>query len=296
MFTRQKHTLETVTATWLLPIIPLIVSSSTGGLLAAPLLPFSSSKSLATLVFATVSVIMGLTLAFMILTLYFLRLVLHGIPRNGGVVSVYIPLGPVGQGGYSILLLGTGYNALLPLHYGNSTVLRLETAGQIVSVATLAIAVVLWVMGTLWLIYGLMATADVLWNDHVHFKQAFWSLIFPNGVYANLTIQLYRVTDGTFFRVWGAIYAGATLIVWAWVFVRTCTLVYNGAMFRAPCLDDVDIHAAVLEKDAKARHAHCVLSAMEGVEANGEGVEVEQIEDAQRASRATLSSGRRTVV
>ena len=118
------------------------------------------------------------------------------------------------------------------------------------------------------------------------------------GVYANLTIQLYRVTDGAFFRVWGAIYAGATLIVWAWVFVRTCTLVYNGAMFRAPCLDDVDIHAAVLEKDAKARHAHCVLSAMEGAEANGEGVEVEveQVEDAQRASRVTLSSGRRTVV
>ena len=169
-----------MTATWLLPIIPLIVSSSTGGLLAAPLLPFSSSKSLATLVFATVSVSMGLTLAFMILTLYFLRLVLHGIPRSGGVVSVYIPLGPVGQGGYSILLLGAGYNALLPLHYGNSTVLRLETVGQIVSVATLAIAVALWVMGTLWLIYGLMATADVLWNDHVHFKQAFWSLIFPN--------------------------------------------------------------------------------------------------------------------
>lgn len=90
-------------------------------------------------------------------------------------------------------------------------------------------------------------------------------------MYANLTIQLYRVTDGTFFRVWGAIYAAGTLIVWAWVFVRTCTLVYNGAMFRAPCLDDVDIHAAAVEKDAKARHATCVLSAMEGADANGEG-------------------------
>nr|VWP00258.1 GATA type zinc finger protein Asd4 [Ganoderma boninense] len=296
-FTRQKQTLETVTATWLLPVIPLIVASSTGGLLAAPLLRFSSSQSLATLVFATVSVTMGLTLAFMVLTFYFLRLVLHGIPRSGGVVSVYIPLGPMGQGGYSILLLGVGYNAVLPLHYGSSAVLRLETAGQIVSVATLAIALVLWAMGTLWLIYGLMATADVLWHDHVHFKQAFWSLIFPNGVYANLTIQLYRVTDGAFFRVWGAIYAGVTLIVWTWAFVRTCTLVYNGAMFRAPCLDDVDIHASVLEKDAKTRHATCVLSSMEGAEANGEGeeAEVEHMVE-RRDSRGTLASGRRTVV
>ncbi|KAI1786160.1 voltage-dependent anion channel-domain-containing protein [Ganoderma leucocontextum] len=306
MFTRQKHTLESITATWLLPITPLVTSSATGGILAAPLLQLSPSKSLVTLVVATVLVIMGLALTFMILTLYFLHLVVHGIPRSGGVVSVYIPLGPLGQGGYSILLLGSGYNAILPLRSGSSTVLRSETVGQIISVAALAVALVLWAVGTLWLLYGLMATADVLSHDHVHFKQAFWSLLFPNGVYANLTIELYQATEGAFFRVWGTIYAGATLLVWVWVFVRTCTLVYNGAMFRAPCIDDVDIHAAAIEKDAKARHATFVLSAMEGADANGEGedggleggqrIELGVQRERELESGGTVSSGRRTMV
>ena len=98
--------------------------------------------------------------------------------------------------------------------------------------------------------------------------------------------------------MYGAIYGAATLVVWVVVFACMGMLVYSGAMFCAPCIDDVDIHAAALEHDAKEKHATCVLSAMEGAEANGEGVEVEMehIEDARRESRATLSSGRRTVV
>ena len=73
--------------------------------------------------------------------------------------------------------------------------------------------------------------------------------------------------------MYGAVYGAATLAVWLAVFARTAMLVYSGAMFRAPCIDDVDIHAAALERDAKEKHAGCVLSAMEGAEANGEGPE-----------------------
>ena len=71
--------------------------------------------------------------------------------------------------------------------------------------------------------------------------------------------------------MYGSVYGAATLAVWFAVFARTAMLVYSGAMFRAPCIDDVDIHAAALERDAKEKHASCVLSAMEGAEANGEG-------------------------
>ena len=115
----------------------------------------------------------------MLLALYLLRLVLHGPPRGPGVVSVYIPLGPLGQGGYDLLLLGAGYDAVLPLP-GNTTVLGAEGVGMVVRVVVLAVALGLWAVGTMWLLYGLLATADVLWHDHVHFKQAFWSLLYPN--------------------------------------------------------------------------------------------------------------------
>ena len=66
-------------------------------------------------------------------------------------------------------------------------------------------------------------------------------------MYANLTIQLYQEFDSTFFRVWGAIYAAGTILLWTWVFVRTLTMVHNGAIFESPDLDDPDIADTVLK-------------------------------------------------
>ena len=60
------------------------------------------------------------------------------------------------------------------------------------------------------------------------------------GVYANLTISLAQVLDASFFRVWGAIYAVFTLLLWSVVFYKTAILVPNGRIFDAPCLQEVD--------------------------------------------------------
>lgn len=61
------------------------------------------------------------------------------------------------------------------------------------------------------------------------------------GVYANLTIQLYRELDINSLRVWGAIYALVTLALWSVVFVRTLMLLRNGAIFESPCLEEIDM-------------------------------------------------------
>ena len=113
-------------------------------------------------------------------------------------------------------------------------------------------------------------------------------------MYANLTIQLYRVTDSTFFRVWGAIYAFATLILWTWVFVQTCVLVYTGAMFRAPCLDDVDIHAAAVEKDG-TQGKDSAGRPITDVEAVHGREDPAVVGNGRRDSNYSMSSGRRTV-
>jgi hypothetical protein len=63
------------------------------------------------------------------------------------------------------------------------------------------------------------------------------------GVYANLTISLYQVLDASFFRVWGAIYAAFTLLLWSVVFYKTAILVPNGLIFDAPYLQQADATA-----------------------------------------------------
>jgi hypothetical protein len=63
------------------------------------------------------------------------------------------------------------------------------------------------------------------------------------GVYANLTISLYQVFDVSFFRVWGAIYAVFTLLLWSVVLYKTAILVPNGLIFDAPYLQQADTTA-----------------------------------------------------
>jgi hypothetical protein len=63
------------------------------------------------------------------------------------------------------------------------------------------------------------------------------------GVYANLTILLYQVLHAGFFRVWGAIYAVFTLLLYIFVFYKTATLVPSGRIFDAPSLQRPDATA-----------------------------------------------------
>lgn len=178
--TKQDHALSRMTAVWLLPVVTLIVASSSGGILAPVVYNFSARHALITLAVSTCMVSIGLTLAFMILTMYLLRLVVYGLPPGASVLSVFIPLGPMGQGGYSILLLGQGYKRMFPLAYGSSDVLTATRTGEIINVVCVCAAIVLWSLASMWLAYALLALAEVLPSNRFPFKLPFWGLIFPN--------------------------------------------------------------------------------------------------------------------
>lgn len=46
MFTRQKHTLETLSAIWLLPVVAAVVAAASGGIVAAVLPPHYARMTL----------------------------------------------------------------------------------------------------------------------------------------------------------------------------------------------------------------------------------------------------------
>lgn len=169
-----------MTAVWLLPVVTLIVISSSGGVVANALATHSPHYALITLTVSLVLVSIGVGLAWMILTMYLLRLIVYGVPQNAEVLSVFMPLGPMGQGGYSILLLGQGFREVLPLTYGSSHVLHQGNVADIVAVLSLAAALVLWSLATMWMIYAVLAVIEVLQKTRFPFTQTFWGLIFPN--------------------------------------------------------------------------------------------------------------------
>ena len=63
--TRHDHTVETLNATWMLPIVTPIVASSAGGLLAYAWSTVDPYRALMTVVVSLTMVIMGLSLALM---------------------------------------------------------------------------------------------------------------------------------------------------------------------------------------------------------------------------------------
>ncbi|GJE94970.1 sulfite efflux pump SSU1 [Phanerochaete sordida] len=249
MKTRQDHALSRMTAIWLLPIVTVIVASSTGGILAPALMPFSRYDALITLTVSAFLVSVGLVLALMVLTTYFLRLIIYGVPQGASVISTFIPLGPMAQGGYSILLLGQGFRSVLPLA-NSSQVLSDSHTGDIINVICVVAAFVLWALATMWLLYAFLAVQEVLRQGLFPFKLPVWGLIFPNGVYANLSIQLSRELDITSIRVWGAIYALLTLIVWAAVFLKTVSMLRKGQIFESPCIEEIDMGRGVSSASA----------------------------------------------
>ncbi|KAF9461280.1 voltage-dependent anion channel [Collybia nuda] len=221
MKTSQQHSLQAMTSVWLLPVVTLTVAASSGGVLARALQKYSPLHALVSTTVAVFLVAVGLTLALMILTIYLLRLIVHGLPPGATILSVFLPLGPTAQSGYAVLLIGQNFKSLLPLEHGNSDILRSSSAGDTINVICVCTAFFLWSLASMWIIYALLAVYEVTRQTKIPFKLPFWGLVFPNGVYANLTIALSTTFDSTFFRVFGVIYAIATMFLWLFVTTRT---------------------------------------------------------------------------
>ncbi|KAJ3517217.1 hypothetical protein NLJ89_g658 [Agrocybe chaxingu] len=154
MVTQQTHTLESMTAMWLLPVVTLIVAASSGGVLGQTLNQYSTPYALWTVTVSVYMVTIGLTLALMILTIYLMRLIIHGLPPGTSILSVFLPLGPTGQSGFAIILIGDNLKALLPRSPRTTTsyFLTHEATGPIIDIVTTSVAFLLWSLATMWIL------------------------------------------------------------------------------------------------------------------------------------------------
>jgi tellurite resistance protein TehA-like permease len=90
--------LERTTAAWLLPIVATIVAAASGGIVAGVL---ENERHVAlTVVVSYILWGMGVPLAMLVLVVYFQRLAFYKLPPREVIVSVFLPLGPLGQGSF----------------------------------------------------------------------------------------------------------------------------------------------------------------------------------------------------
>jgi len=240
MITRQSHQINEMTTIWLLPIVTLIVASSTGAVVAQAMIPLDVSRVCLTLAVCLTLVVVGVTLAMMVFTIYLHRLIVHGLPQGISIFSAFLPLGPLGQSGYAFLIMGEICQKLFPLQSGDSLFTNPMTP-QILYVFSWCIAFALWSLATAWFLLAVLALWDTLTKVKLPFKITFWGMIFPNGVYANLTIQLAGTIDSRVLRIWGSIYACFTLLLWVFAMARTLPSVWDGSLFQSPCLEEAEL-------------------------------------------------------
>ena len=169
-----------MTTAWLLPVVTLIVCSSNAGVLANALKEYSLSNALITVIIDIFIVTVGFTLSFIIFTIYFQRLIVYGLPEGPSALTVFLPLGPTGQAGFAVVLIGQNLNDLLPAERSSSTFLSWPYTGQVLYVLCISIAFLLWTLATMFLFFALMAIASTLRKTRIAFTPNFWGLVFPN--------------------------------------------------------------------------------------------------------------------
>ena len=145
-----------MTAAWLLPIVAPIVASATGGIVA-DILPHPQ-QALITLMVSYILWGTGVPLAICVLAIYFLRLTTHNIPAKEVIVSTFLPLGPLGQGGFAIMQLGV-VSLKLFSKTGTLPDAGPAIAGEILYTCGFLTAIIMWGFGLVWLFFALASIA-----------------------------------------------------------------------------------------------------------------------------------------
>ena len=226
MFTRQDHTIDQMTAVWLLPVVAAEVAAASGGLLA----PYLTDTVMQFHVLITSYVLWAFSVpvAFSILTILILRMALHKLPHESMAASSWLALGPIGTGALGLLLLGADAPAIFAAN-------GLAGIGEIVEGLGLISGVILWGVGLWWIVMAAMITVRYF-RSGIPFNLGWWGFTFPLGVYSLATLRLGSVLHLTFFNVAGCVLVLALALMWLVVGKRTLVGAYRGELFVSPCI------------------------------------------------------------
>lgn len=232
MYTHEAK-LSSMTAAWLLPIVATIVASASGGIVAN-VLP-NPQHQLWTVLVSYILWGAGFPLAMVVLVMYFHRLTIYKLPAREAIVSVFLPLGPLGQGSFALMQLGTVARTVFP-----KTGTIDPTAGQTFYNLGHAMALIIWGYGLVWLFFALASIT----RSKFPFNMGWWGFTFPLGVYAVSTTTLGKDLPSTFFRVLGTIFSVSVVLLWLIVSIMTTKKAISGDIFVAPCASQYEAEVA----------------------------------------------------
>ena len=168
---------------------------------------------------------LSLIAALIIISMIWSRLAHYGTSGTARVPTLWIVLGPLGQGMTAAGLLGTYAAIALPA----------EPPGLAAGMAIFSVlfGVPVWGFSVLWIALATALTVRTL-RRGMPFALTWWSLTFPVGTFVTGTTQLAIHTDLPAFRIAAALAYAGLLGTWGLVAVRTAVRTAGGSLFQPP--------------------------------------------------------------
>lgn len=231
--TRQKQTHDIISAVWILPIVADVVVASCGAIVA-DILPPAHARLTITICYIVLG--SGLGVIMLVYALYYARLLFYKIPPSELIMSVFIPLGPCGQGSYCILKLadsmnnivsetGRGFISNSMLTADDSRIMAL--ALQSVSIP---LALLLWGFGLFWAVFAVIVVIDLWVVSELKFNISWWGFSFAMGVFTLGTIEFGKQLGSDGFKILGTVLTVMEVILWLFLFFHTFYDTMRGRM------------------------------------------------------------------
>lgn len=211
MITARAHQRGSAVPAWLMPIVPPMVSASTGALLV-PYLPLGQWR-LSMLLACYAMFGLSLVLGMLTFTLVYSRLVHEGMPAVQAAPTVWIGLGMVGQSVTAVNLLGAEAGLVFR---GSDAALAdgLRTFGLVFGLAFGGFGVLFFALAVALTVHAA--------RRRLTFSLTWWSFTFPVGTCVTGATALSMVS-GSEVVEWTAVFLYVVL-VGAWVTVAARTL------------------------------------------------------------------------
>lgn len=226
MFTRQSHSIDQMTAVWLLPIVASEVAAVSGGLLLPHIA--DAQTQLTVLMTSLVLWACSVPLAMSVLVILFLRMAVHKLPHVNMAASSWLALGPIGTGALGLLVMSQTGPAVLSAN-------GLASVAPAFGGASFLGAILLWGYGIWWLATAVLITLRYL-REGLPFNIGWWGYTFPLGVFAVATLRLSTMVPMSSIAIFGAVLVTALVCMWLLVAAKTIKGALDRSLFVSPCL------------------------------------------------------------
>lgn len=243
MFACNKIRPEDINATILLPIVTLTVVASTGSLISVSFMDNPkwqiSSNIITFLLFAN-----AVVLSIFIVSVYFERLFIHGLPPKPAIYTCFIPIGILGQGGWAIQLNYKDVGHFIAHHsglkwmglgtdYSQEILLSIESVLNFFGVC---IALVLASVGVCFTVISFMSV--IYCGKPPTFIRTMWASTFPLGTMALSFNEMFKTTNIQGFHIVGTIYSVMLFLITTYCLINTVIFEIPFGKIRNVCHQD----------------------------------------------------------